>query len=490
MTTTADSAARHTRTGAPPLARDALRLLPRAALVIDLVMIGCSALLATYLRQILPVFEPPRGVTESVKLVGPLMVPGWLAAIWFAGGYRIHLFGAGTSEFKRVLNASLATTGLVGVGCYLFNFELSRGFFFLAFAIGVPLLLTGRLLLRAGIHRARRRGRLLHRVLIVGDSAHVDDIALVLRRESWLGYHVFGALLPEGDPATDETDTGIPVLGPVDAVTTIAKEGGADIVFLAQGAMGSAAGMRELAWELEGEDVQLVVAPTVTDVSSERVSIRPVAGLPLVHIDPPTAQEASRWGKRAFDVLGSAALITLLAPLLLFVALQIKLHDGGPVLFRHIRIGRERREFGCLKFRTMVIDAEARITQLQQETGQEALLFKMKDDPRITGPGRWLRRFSVDELPQLINVLLGDMSLVGPRPQVAAEVAMYEGGMHRRLNVRPGMTGLWQVSGRNDLSLEEAARLDLYYVDNWSMLQDVMIVGRTVGAVLRSRGAY
>jgi exopolysaccharide biosynthesis polyprenyl glycosylphosphotransferase len=488
MTMTAGPRGHERGTTAPRSARDAVRLLPLSALVVDLALIGGTALLATYLRQILPFFEPPRGVSESVQIVGPLLVVGWVLAIWAAGGYRVHLFGAGTSEYKRVLNASLATSGLLGVGCYLFSFQLSRGFFFLTFAIGVPLLILGRASLRSLIHRARRRGALLHQVLIAGDAAHVDEIAQVFSRESWLGYQVIGALLPEDD--RDETDAGIRVLGRADHITSVAIEQGADIVFLAQGATGSPQAMRQIAWELEHEDVQVIVAPSITDVSSERVSIRPVAGLPLVHLESPTAQEASRWGKRLFDVLGSVCLLVLCSPLFLIAAFQIRRYDGGPILFRHTRIGRDGREFPCLKFRTMVIDAEHQIHALQDEAGQEALLFKLKDDPRITRPGRWLRRFSVDELPQLFNVLRGEMSLVGPRPQVASEVAQYSGGMHRRLSVRPGMTGLWQVSGRNDLSLEEAARLDIYYVDNWSMLQDLTILARTVGAVLQSRGAY
>jgi lipopolysaccharide/colanic/teichoic acid biosynthesis glycosyltransferase len=191
-----------------------------------------------------------------------------------------------------------------------------------------------------------------------------------------------------------------------------------------------------------------------------------------------------------FDVLGASAILLAFSPLLVFAAVRIKLHDSGPILFRQTRIGRDGAEFGCFKFRTMCVDAEAKVAELQAQVGASALLFKMKDDPRITKPGTWLRRFSVDELPQLFNVVLGDMSLVGPRPQVAAEVALYTGRMDRRLRVRPGMTGLWQVSGRSSLTVEEAVRLDLYYVDNWSMLQDLAILGRTLGAVVSSRGAY
>jgi exopolysaccharide biosynthesis polyprenyl glycosylphosphotransferase len=388
-----------------------------------------------------------------------------------------------------VLNGSLAAASLAGVGCYLAKFQLSRGFFLLAFLLGMPSLILGRWLLRRALHGARRHGSLRRRAVIAGTRAHIDEIAVILRRESWLGYEVVGALTPEHDVA-EETSVGIPVLGNADDVPASMRAAGAEVIFFAGGAVGSSNQFRKTLWELERDNVSVIVAPSVTDISSERMTVRPVGGLPLIHVDAPTWSDASRWGKRAFDVLGSAALLVAFSPLLLFVAAQIKLHDGGPVFFAHHRKGRNGDDFECLKFRTMVVDAEAMVGDLQEQTGQAALLFKMREDPRITGPGRWLRRFSVDELPQLFNVLKGDMSLVGPRPQVAAEVALYDDSMSRRLHVRPGMTGLWQVSGRNDLSIEEAIRLDLYYVDNWSMIQDLVILARTVGAVVGSRGAY
>jgi exopolysaccharide biosynthesis polyprenyl glycosylphosphotransferase len=235
----------------------------------------------------------------------------------------------------------------------------------------------------------------------------------------------------------------------------------------------------------------VIIAPGLTDVSRERVEVRPVGGLPLLHLEKPRTAAAVRRAKRTFDFVGSLLLILLLSPLLLVAAAQVWLHDRGPILFRHQRIGRGGETFDCLKFRTMVIDAEARMAEVLKERGADQCVFvKIKDDPRITPPGRWLRRFSLDELPQLFNVLRGDMSLVGPRPQVEDEVALYDDTMARRLHVRPGMTGLWQVSGRSDLSLEEAIRLDLYYVDNWSMVQDLTILARTFRAVVGSHGAY
>nr|WP_275106647.1 sugar transferase [Nocardioides caeni] len=287
----------------------------------------------------------------------------------------------------------------------------------------------------------------------------------------------------------EETDAGIPVLGPTSDLVTLARSQGADTIFLTGGVTASAEDMKELGWELEQHRINLVIAPSLTDISQDRMRVRPVGGLPLIHVDHPRWAQAGRISKRAFDMVGSATLIAMLSPILLFIAARVWIFDRGPLMFRQPRVGRNGETFDCLKFRTMVTDAEDRLAALQEESGN-VLLFKMKDDPRITKPGKWLRRFSLDELPQLFNVLRGDMSLVGPRPQVQREVDLYEGGMSRRLLVRPGMTGLWQVSGRSDLTAEEAMRLDVYYVDNWSMVQDLSILARTITAVASSRGAY
>lgn len=475
------------RVGAPP--SRALSYLPVSALVLDLAIISGAVILAAWGRQRLGVFDNSADVSGALSVAGPLIVVGWIAVIILLGGHRQDVFGAGTDEYLRVMNAGFITAGLVGVGCYMAKFQLSRGFFLLLFTIGVPALILGRFLLRRALHKARQQGRLQNRVLIAGAPTHVDEVAAVLRRESWLGYHVEGALLPTVDDR-EETEAGIPVVGTCDRVTDVVRHSGVDVVFFAGGALTSPSQLRRIAWDLEPLDVQVVVAPSVTDVSGERIRVRPVGGLPLMHIDPPRSTDASRWAKRSFDLLGSAALLVVFSPLLLVAALSIKLHDRGPVLFRQMRTGRNGEPFYCLKLRTMVVDAEERLAALHAAQGHTNGLFKMKDDPRITGPGRWLRRYSLDELPQLVNVLRGDMSLVGPRPPLPREVEAYEKDVLRRLRVRPGMTGLWQVSGRSDLSWSEAVRLDLYYVDNWSMIQDLAILWRTLGAVLRSRGAY
>ncbi len=464
--------------------------VPTVVLALDTIVVVGVLLAAAALRVHLDFFAEPVGISEGLTQAGPLMALVWLVMLRLQGCYQIEIFGAGADEYKRVVNASVLTAALSGVGSYLTKYELSRGFFVLSFLIGVPALLLARHAGRVTLRRLRLQGRLRRPVLVAGRPGHVDEIAGIFARDRWLGYDVVGALLPFEVVELEETAAGIPIVGRVrDAVAAVDSHD-AEALFITSSAVRSAAEMRELAWDLEGHDVDLIVTPALTDVAAERVTMRPVGGLPLVYVDRPRSREASRWAKRSFDVVVSATLILLSLPLMAVVALWIRWNDGGSVLFSQSRVGRDGLSFECLKFRTMVTDAESRMAELQADQQSSALLFKMAEDPRVTRPGRWLRRYSIDELPQLFNVFRGDMSLVGPRPQVSEEVAEYEGPMSRRLRVRPGMTGLWQVSGRNDLSIADAVRLDLYYVDNWSMVQDLVILGRTVDAVLRGRGAY
>lgn len=468
----------------------ALAYLPLTVFSADVIIVALSTVVGVLGRLHLDIFASTGDEGVYIGWAFVVIIIGWPACIFAAGGYRRNIFGSGPDEFKRVINASLITAGLVGVVCYLAKFSLSRGFFMLTFAFGIPALVLTRYLIRRVLKQARRNGALRNRVIIAGSPGHVDEIAAVLRRESWLGYEVIGALSRASDDF-DHTPSGIPVLGSTRDIATPVTNSEANLVFFAGGAVSSGKELRRIAWTLEKEDVQVVVAPSVTEVSGDRVDFRPVAGLPLIHVESPRALDAARWGKRAFDVLGSAALIVLLSPLFLFAALQVRLHDGGPILFAQRRVGKDGQDFNCLKFRSMVVDANKIITpEMVEQAVSGGGLFKLKDDPRITKPGHWLRRFSVDELPQLFNVLRGDMSLVGPRPALRPEVEAYHSDAERRLDVRPGMTGLWQVSGRSDLSWDETIRLDLYYVDNWSMLQDLNILLKTVGAVIRPNGAY
>jgi len=467
---------------------DVLRFLPLTATAVDLGVIFLTCGAAVLGHGVLG-FEPSPEVADSLYVVGPVIAVGWLFSLLIVGAYADEIFGAGPDEFKRIVTSSAMTAAVVGIVCYLGKFQLSRGFFVLAFCIGTPALILGRYALRKVVHRARERGSLQQTVLISGTAEHVDEIAAVLRRERWLGYTVLGALTPSSQSG-DFTPGGVPVVGASEHVRGTARELHPDVIFFADNALGSGADLREVVWDLEERHTQVVVAPSVADISNERVRIRPVGGLPLIHIEKPRALAASRRAKRIFDVVGSLGLLLAFAPIFAFAAGRVYLHDRGPILYRHTRVGRNGQAFGCFKFRTMVQHADLLQTELMMAAGADQLLFKLKDDPRVTRPGRWLRKYSFDELPQLLNVLRGEMSLVGPRPQVADEVATYDDSMSRRLLVRPGMTGLWQVSGRSDLSVDEARRLDLYYVDNWSMLQDLSILMRTLRAVTRGSGAY
>src|SRR5690606_29954901 len=272
----------------------------------------------------------------------------------------------------------------------------------------------------------------------------------------------------------------------------VITESRADTVIMAGGHGLSPREVRELSWSLRPDEQHLIMVPNLVDVAGPRIHTRPVAGLPLVHVETPRYVGASRFAKRAFDIAGALLAIVVLSPVLIGAAIAVKVSSRGPLLFTQERIGLRGETFRMIKFRSMVVDAEDRLQHLldaQRDAGNE-VLFKLKNDPRVTPVGRFMRRFSIDELPQLFNVLGGSMSLVGPRPPLAREVDLYDEAARRRLLVRPGLTGLWQVSGRSSLSWEESIRLDLYYVENWSLMGDLVLMWRTLKAVIARDGAY
>ena len=468
------------------------RLAPSvAAAVVDFVVIIAVTAAAAYGRMRLPFFSETGDVDNLVALVGVWIVFGWLAVLAMHGAYSPHVMGAGSVEYKLVVRATMVAAGATGVVCYLMKFQFSRGLFFLLILLGVPALVLGRVVLRRVVHGLRRRGHLVQRVVVAGSTAQVDEVTRVLDRERWLGYQVIGAVVPAAESA-EHTPVGVPVLGTTARTAAVVADTRCDIVLFAGGAVASAQQMRRAAWELADTPVQIMLVPGLTDVASDRVRVRPAAGLQLMELEGPRAQHATRISKRLFDLAGASALLVLLSPLLAVTAMAIKLHDGGPVLFRQQRVGRNGDLFDCYKFRSMVVGADAMVDQVAAQNKHEEghVLFKAEHDPRVTRPGRLIRRFSLDEMPQFINVLRGEMSLVGPRPPLPSEVERYTDDVRRRLAVRPGMTGLWQVSGRSDLSWEDSVRLDLYYVDNWSIVQDLLILARTMVAVVSSRGAY
>ena len=454
-----------------------LRTLPVIALGADVVWLSLAVALVVLGSRTVPSLS--RAADSSVPplaVAGPGIVVGCIVAILACGGYSSRILGAaGTEEYLRVVNATFAAAALVGIGCYLARAPLSRGYFLLACGLSTLTVLLGRAVLRGVVRSLRRRGSLQHRVLLVGDHSHTREVADVLSRDPALGFDVVGTL--HGPDAGGSTRrSGVTLPNQVRRIATRARSQQADVVFIAGGALDSALEMRRLAWELEHDNVSVVIAPSVTDISPERVRVRPVGGLPLIHLDKPRSRALGRRAKRAFDLVGATLLLLLFAPVIAVAALCVRWHDGGPVLFRQTRIGRDRAAFTVLRFRTMVIGAERQ--QHSPDTGM---------DPRVTPPGRWLRRYAIDELPQLVNVLRGEMSLVGPRPPHTQEVAEEDVEMARRLRVRPGMTGLCRVSRASELPPSEAIRLDLYYVDNWSMVQDLSILVRTLGLAIGAR---
>ena len=464
-----------------------LRRILVAVAILDVAVLGLASLLASEARVAFDIWatDPAVGLIQASV---PWILLTWVCVLGAQGAYSLRHFGAGQDEFRAVTLASVIAAGLVGMFCYLTQLPLSRGFVLATFLIGWPLLLVERYAVRKVLHRARRHGRMLHRVIAVGGASGVSEVVSVLNRERYVGYEVVGVAAPFGGVNAEAMP--VPVLGDSSDILELCREHGADTVLVARGGYSSSTDLRRIAWRLEGSEIDMVVVPSLTDVAGPRIHMRPVAGLPLLHVEEPQAGEAGGLEKRLFDVLVSGALLLALSPLLAVLALVVKLHDGGPILFRQPRVGRDGRTFHMLKFRSMVVDAEAKKVTLEAANEGAGVLFKMREDPRITKVGRVLRRYSLDELPQLINVLKGDMSLVGPRPPLQDEVDRYHDDMRRRLLVRPGITGLWQVSGRSELSWDETIRLDLYYVDNWSMVSDLGIMAKTLRAVVGSSGAY
>ena len=458
-------------------------------LLTDVALILLTTLIATIGRHKLTIFPQSADVSSAVPGVALWLVPLWLAVFAAWGLYRTKNMGAGSLEYQSVLTATSITAGMAAAVLYLRNDELSRGFFVLEFTVGLVLLLLGRLSVRRLVKRARMHGLLLSRVVLSGDVRHIEEIATVINRERWLGYHIVGAVTPP-TAKMPFTPSGIPVIGHTDELGAAVKSVDAETLICTEGSFTGSSDFRRLAWDLEKGRTGMVVVPAMTDVSAERLRVRPIAGLPLVHVEQPQSEAASRWGKRLFDLLGSSALIVLASPVMLAVAIAIKLDDGGPVFFRQVRVGKHGKPIRVFKFRSMVTDAEKLLADLRAHNESDGVLFKMAKDPRITRVGHFIRRFSLDEIPQFFNVFNGEMSLVGPRPALPSEVEKYEPHVRRRLDVRPGLTGRWQVSGRSDLSWEETVRMDLYYVDNWSMVQDFIILLRTFRAVVASAGAY
>jgi exopolysaccharide biosynthesis polyprenyl glycosylphosphotransferase len=454
----------------------------RSLLLTDLA-VGMAAGVLAYIFR----FGGPLTPHTRTYLILSLLLP--VALVLAAGANRAYdkrfLF-VGTHEYHRVIRGGLWLIALAAIVSYAFELPTARSYVLIALPAATGAIVFSRFLLRHRLHLKREQGHCLRRVIVVGHELAIVALTTQLCRERFHGLEVVGACVPRNSDGR----VGLPVYGTFDDVAEAVAVAGADTVIVLSCPELDGHALRRLAWQLERDEIDLIVASALMDVAGDRTTIRPVDGLPMLHVEHPRLSGGSRIVKELVDRAGAALLILLLAPLFGFIAAAIKQDSRGPILFRQTRVGRDGKEFTIYKFRTMRVDAERLLKELVHLNEQDGVMFKMRNDPRVTRTGRWLRRCSLDELPQLFNVLLGQMSLVGPRPPLPGEVAAYADDVRRRLAVKPGMTGLWQVSGRSDLPWEEAVRLDLRYVENWSLSMDLVIMARTLTAVMRSSGAY
>jgi exopolysaccharide biosynthesis polyprenyl glycosylphosphotransferase len=421
------------------------------------------------------------------------LVVGWWTMLGLWGSRDARVLGSGSDEYKRVISSSAWLFGFVAIISYALKIDTARGFVGLAFPAGAAGLLIARWLVRQHLTLERKYGESGSRVLIIGGPFSAAHLVRSLNSAPAAGYLPVAVLLPGAPAGKNDSDFTVPVIGTdsdFESILATITDAGVDAVAISAGVNMHPRDLRRLGWELAARDIGMILAPALTDVAGPRIHTQPVAGLPLIHVSTPKLIGGKKVAKRAFDLVVSGILVACLAPVFLVLAILIRVTDPGPVFYRQERIGLRGTTFHMLKFRSMRVNADAELQSLLEAQGSsDKPLFKIANDPRITPLGRVLRKFSLDELPQLLNVLGGSMSLVGPRPQREGEVALYDDAAHRRLYVSPGMSGLWQVSGRSNLSWEESIRLDLYYVENWSLMGDVVILFKTFKAVFISTGA-
>jgi exopolysaccharide biosynthesis polyprenyl glycosylphosphotransferase len=453
-----------------------------AAIVAATVLVGHLALFGTA-QQVASRGEYAASLPYPAVSLGLAVL--WLLALTVVDSRDEDEIGTGTTEYRRVIRAGVATLVITIVVGFFLGVDLSRIWAGAVVPAGTALLVAGRWGWRRRLMARRAQGLDSHRVVLLGSTQTVIRTALDLARQPGHGYRVVGVALTDGPSEGSVAD--LRIVGGVDDVPDAMRALEADTVIATSSDHLPADRIRDLAWHLDPAH-HLVVAPSITDVGGSRIHLRPVAGLPLIHVETPHQAGIGRTMKRLFDVVASALALVILAPVLAVIAVLVHRDSAGGVLYRQERIGRDGEPFSILKFRSMSSDADVRRAELTAGLGKG--LFKMADDPRVTRVGKVLRRYSLDELPQLVNVLRGEMSLVGPRPALPSEVSEYDRRELRRLAVTPGLSGLWQVSGRSDLEWADGIRLDLYYVENWSMTQDLQILWRTAKAVINPSGAY
>jgi exopolysaccharide biosynthesis polyprenyl glycosylphosphotransferase len=473
------------RAGGERLSHEERRYITRLY-VIDGAAAALSGLAAYMLLY--PAVSGPRVSSTMFLVISALFPAVWIGAVGFMRAYEPRFLYSGREEFRRVMHAALAVGVAGALISYTLHLQLSRQYLLTLTAVVLTSTVVGRYGHRVVLRVQRGAGSgWTRKVVVAGHDDEVRAVVSDLRRLPEHGYEVVGVCLVE---ETEAAPYGVPVTTGITRIAEAARQRSADgVVVLPCHHLGPS-GLRRLGWDLERDGTQMFVAPGLLDVARQRATLAPVGHLALLHVDHPELSGARRIIKEAFDRTVAALALIVLLPVLGLFMLAVRLDSPGPVFFRQERVGRSHENFMLWKFRTMVVDAEHLRESLMGQNEADGMLFKIRNDPRVTRVGRFMRRYSLDELPQLVNVLVGHMSLVGPRPPLPAEVQGYEDDVRRRMVVKPGITGLWQVSGRSDLPWDEAVRLDLVYVENWSLAMDLAILWRTWRAVVAHDGAY
>ncbi|MDQ4102645.1 MAG: sugar transferase [Actinomycetota bacterium] len=423
-------------------------------------------------------------------VLGLLLMALTAAALGLTRAWDPSILGQGSEEFSRLMRALVTVAVLLGLAGLALKLPAVRPYVFGVIPMALILAAAGRQVLRKALHWRRHNGACLHEVLAVGAEDTVAQLIAHTRRAAHNGWKVTAACTPSGTGTDgDRSILDVPVVGDLDSVAKVVNNGRYRVVSVAPTPGWTSRRLHHLAWDLEGTGTELVVDPGLMEIAGPRLHITAVDGLPLLRLTEPTFTGLPRIIKAVGDRLVAGLLLVVMAPLLVAVAIVVR-SDGGPVFYRQSRVGQHGNLFSMIKFRSMVVNADQLRSELVDGSQGSGPLFKLHQDPRVTRVGAFLRRYSLDELPQLLNVLLGSMSIVGPRPPLPEEVAGYSRDAQRKLLVKPGMTGLWQISGRSNLCWEESVRLDLRYVENWSLALDILIIWKTAGAVVRGTGAY
>jgi exopolysaccharide biosynthesis polyprenyl glycosylphosphotransferase len=450
-----------------------------------------AALVIAFVVHLAATTVPNQRLSAPFWVISAGALLAWDAALATFHTRDPRVVGVGLNEYKQVVSASIVTFSLLAMAFMIFEIDTARHTLLIAFPLGTAALVASRLLWRKWLIRQRRFEHFLSQVVVAGKRRDVDYVLRAIEKNSGAAYKVVGTVLDEQRTgSTGDDPPGVPTCYGLCNVAEVTAALGADAVIVASHPSEETNFIRSLAWQLEGTATELILASRLVDVAGPRIHFRPVDGLPLIHVEIPAFEGGKHALKRVLDVIVSAIGIAIVFPLCVAISILIAFDSPGGVLFRQERVGRDGRTFTMLKFRSMCQTATQDLAALRDCNEGSGLLFKLKDDPRVTRVGRVLRKYSLDELPQLWNILRGDMSLVGPRPPLPSEVDGYEEPVGRRLYIKPGLTGMWQVNGRSDLSWQESVRLDLYYVENWSVIGDLVILWRTLKVLTHPVGAY